>query len=230
MSRDEPHFANRDYGKIHDNERDAEMKENLLTVYAQQIAGFIYGTTAVLTEMREGGATPDQICRMIWQHLRPDHQKKLGSADQFVANLTPSLSAVIDVMSDGRSARDALEERGVMDQYRALEHGERIEQDEHELPARIIICRLLADAAKERPGQQPTIECGVLLTGGIGYEGALRERDDGTLELLGRPQPDPANPTRMVAVEHFFGYHDVVAIMKRRDIVAEKPSGIIFRQ
>lgn len=194
------------------------MNDDLLNASAKQIAGFVYGTATVLSDMLAAGTTPEQFLRLLWQHLKPDHQATLGSADQFAANLAEPLRAAIDGLASSSI-------------FRALREDEHIEDESEgfQLPARTIIRRLLADAAKERPGQQPAIECGVMLTGGTAFQGSLRERDDGTLELLGPPQQDPHRPGKFVAIEHLFGYNDVVAILTKRDVVIEKPS-IIFHQ
>lgn len=203
------------------------MNDDLLSASAKQIAGFVYGTATVLSDMMEAGTTPEQFLRLLWQHLKPEHQATLGSADQFAANLSEPLCTVIE----GLGRPQATWESVGLGFFRADRDDERAEDEPEEfpLPARLIIRRLLADAAKERPGQQPAIECGVMLTGGTAFQGSLRERDDGTLELLGQPQPDPRRPGKLVAIEHLFGYNDVVAILATRDVVVEKPS-IIFHQ
>jgi len=95
--------------------------------------------------------------------------------------------------------------------------------------SKTVLRRLFAENPSPLPNQAPALECAVMFAGGGTSEGALSETPDGGLRMLTpmTPQAPGLRPGKVMMIEKFFAYEDIVAVAVRREVTIEAPTRIV---
>lgn len=88
-----------------------------------------------------------------------------------------------------------------------------------------LVQQLLKDSPKISDGDDPAIECAVVLKSGMQINGALSQRGGlcRMMQVNERVDPRTRQPMGIVMVEHFFDYEQISDIAIPREVKVDKP-------